>query len=322
QSTLAPLATLSRIGVLQAINHGFGPLLDLICVPYDIFHASNQVRVAPRRVRLTATLHDMTCWLMPEVHTEANVRADAGFARNILARADRLIAVSEHTRQDAIRFLGLRPEKIQVIHSGIGDAFFQSNAGEAERVRARFGLQRPYILTLGTVEPRKNLDRLLDAYATLAADVREQFTLVVAGPRGWQSEKTIARLSGAGSGIRYLGYVAEGDLPGLLAGATVFAYPSLYEGFGFPLAEAMASGVASLTSNVSSLPEVAGDAALMVDPRSVGEIGAALSRLLTSPSLRAGLSAAARRRAEKFRWERAARESIQFFEQVAGHCGR
>ena len=147
-SPLAPLGTYTRIARLQAINHGMGPLLDLVCARYDVFHASNQVRVAPRRTRLTATIHDLTCWLMPEFHTAANVRADRNFARVILERADGLIAVSEHTRQDAIRVLRIQPGKIRVIHSGIGDGFFSDNRAEAERVRARLGLERPYILSL------------------------------------------------------------------------------------------------------------------------------------------------------------------------------
>lgn len=322
RSLMTPLATSWRIALLQGINHGMRPLLDAICRGCDVFHASNQIRVAPRHTRLTATIHDLTCWLMPELHTRANVQADRNFARKVLSRADALIAVSENTRLDAIRVLRLAPEKIHVIHSGIGEAFFTAKPGDAERVRKRFGLTRPYVLSVGAIEPRKNLERLLDAYLGLPPDIRGQYQLLVSGPRGWRSGQTFARLHSCGDDVRYLGYVPGEDLPGLLAGATVFAYPSLYEGFGFPLAEAMAAGVACLTSNVSSLPEIAGGAALAVDPHSSLEIGAALQRLLTSPSLRQTLSAAARARAEHFHWRRAARDSIAFFERVAGQSTR
>ena len=305
------VGTVARVGLLQVINHGLGALLGPVCSGYDVFHVSNQVRVTPPGVRLTATIHDLTCRLMPELHTAANVRADASFARNIVGPADGLIAVSESSRQDAIRLLGVKPERIRTIHSGVSDAFFSARPAQGGR---------PYVLVLGTVEPRKNVDRLLDAWDGLPSDVRGAFELKVCGPRGWHSEATLERLARTG---QYLGYVPEEELPALVAGAAVFAYPSLYEGFGFPLAEAMAAGVACLTSNVSSLPEVAGGAALLVDPLSVDEIRGGLLRLLTSPGLRAELSRAARVRAEHFRWERAARESIEFFEQVAaGQLGR
>lgn len=322
QSQMATPATYARIALLHGINHGLRPLLDAICRGYDVFHASNQIRVAPRRPRLTATIHDLTCWLMPELHTQANVHADRNFARTILNNADALIAVSENTRLDAIRILRIPPEKIHVIHSGIGEAFFAVKPALIERVRRRFGLTRSYVLSVGAIEPRKNLDRLLDAYLGLPDDIRQQYQLLISGPRGWQSGNLIARFHSCGADVRYLGYVADEDLPGLLAGATVFAYPSLYEGFGFPLAEAMAAGVPCLTSNVSSLPEIADGAALTVDPRSSVEIGQALQRLLTSPALRQTLSAAARVRAEHFRWRRTARDSIEFFEQVSGQFTR
>lgn len=322
RSSLASAATYARIALVHAINHGMGPLLDLACRGFDIFHASNQIRVAPRRARLTATVHDLTCWLTPELHTTANIRADHTFARMILQRADGLIAVSESSRQDAIRVLGIQPEKIQVIYPGIAESFFTTTAADVQRVRTLLGLDRSYVLALGTIEPRKNLDRLLDAYLGLAGDIRHEYQLVVCGPRGWQNTTTLARLRACGTDVRYLGYVAEEHLPGLLAGSGVFVYPSLYEGFGFPLAEAMASGVACVTSNVSSLPEVVGDAALTVDPRSVDQLGNALRRLLTSPSLRMELAEAAHARAGRFRWHRAARESLEFFERVAGQFGR
>jgi Glycosyltransferase len=133
---------------------------------------------------------------------------------------------------------------------------------DIDRVAQRYGLTRPYLLFVGTIEPRKNLNLLLDAYGQLAPELRESCELVVVGPSGWADAATIERLKL----IRYLGYVPEQDLPGITAGATVFVYPSLYEGFGFPVAQAMASGVPVITSNVSSLPEVAGEGAILIDP--------------------------------------------------------
>jgi len=315
RSVLEPWQTWPRLALLYAVNVPGPPLLDCLCAGVDIFHASNQVRRPPARVRLTATIHDLTCWLMPELHTAANVRADNTFAERVLRHANGMIAVSENTRHDAERLLGLDASKIEVIYSGIAQEYFDA----PPLALGTLGISRPYILFVGTIEPRKNLDTLIDAYVCLEGALREQFDLVIAGPDGWSSERTLARLNSGVPGVRYLGYVPEDSLPGLTAGATVFAYPSLYEGFGFPLAQAMAAGVAAITSNMSCLPEVAGDAALLVDPRSVEEVCTALERLLSTPALRAELGAKGRvRAAERYRWEICARKSLQFFQRVAG----
>lgn len=305
-STVGAWRTWPRLGMISCLNRTGVPPLDWMLQRADVFHASNQVRRAPRHARLTATLHDLTCWLMPELHTTANVRADRSFAESILRRADGLIAVSENTRQDAIRMLGIAPEKIETIYSGIAPEYFDARP----TMRAR-----PYVLSVGTIEPRKNLGTLLDAWKLLRPQLRESFELVIAGPQGWRSHQTLARIQ---SEAAYLGYVAEAGMPGLIAGATAFVYPSLYEGFGFPVVQAMASGVAVLTSNNSCLPEIAGDAALLADPRSAVEIAAGITRLLESDSLRADLGRRGRARASSFSWENCAARSLAFFRRIAG----
>ncbi len=285
----------------------------------DVFHHSSQaLRRPPRGPRITATLHDLTCWITPELHAAANVHAAKAFANAVIRRADGLIADSHNTRRDAIEILGLAPEKICVIYPGVPGEFFEATAQHAAAARARLGLTRPYILFVGTVEPRKNLPKLLEAYAAMSPAARREFELVIAGPVGWADEDTVARLRSPAAGVRYLGYVAERDLPGLTAGAIALAYPSLYEGFGFPAAQAMAAGVPVVTSNVSCLPEIAGDAAVLVDPRDAREIAVALERVLGNSDLRTRLAAAGRRRAEAFRWSECARSSIDFFEKIAG----
>jgi glycosyltransferase involved in cell wall biosynthesis len=305
-SALGVWGTAPRIALVHALKVLGRPLLDAAIAGSDIFHASNQVPCAPGRARLTATVHDLTCWVMPELHTAANRHADQVFAGQVLKPAAGLIAVSENTRQDAIRILGVSPEKITTIHSGVAAEYF--DAIPAYR-------PRPYVLSVGTIEPRKNLETLLDAWLGLRPELRQNFDLVVAGPRGWISGATFARVRAEST---YLGYVPETQMPGLTAGAALLAYPSLYEGFGFPVVQAMAAGVAVVTSNNSCLPEIAGDAALLVDPRSAGEITAALSRLLESESERAALARRGRARAERFRWERCAAESLEFFHRIAG----
>jgi alpha-1,3-rhamnosyl/mannosyltransferase len=301
------------LAALALANYSPLPVLDWLTHGADIFHSSGLNRHPPRRARLTATIHDMTCWLMPELHPAANLRADRNFER-ILRRADGLIAVSESTKSDAVRVLGLRPEAITVIHSGIAAQFFDPSGEAIEAVRARYSLNRPFVLFIGTIEPRKNIGMLLDAFEALPASVRQEFELVVAGPMGWAPAETAARVRRG----RYLGYIPEPDIAPLTAAATVFAYPSLYEGFGFPVAQAMAAGTPVIASNVSSLPEITGDAALLIDPRSLSELRDGLSRLLLSPALRAELAAKGRARARAFGWEACAARSLLFFQEVAG----
>jgi len=302
-SMLGPARTYSQLGLVYLANlQGNLPLLNWMTPKIDVFHASNMVRNPPRKAQITATIHDLTSRLMPELHTPANIQADQGFAEKVLKRAAGVIAVSESTRQDAIRLLGLDPARIHAIHSGVPEVYFGAQPRPSER---------PYVFFLGTIEPRKNIDTILDAWQKTR--LREDFDLVIAGASGWGSEKTLARLRSRPPGVRYLGYVPEDELPGLTAGATAFIYPSLYEGFGFPVAQAMAAAVPVITSNTSCLPEIAGDGALLVDPRSPAEIQAAIEKLLTSPALQQQLRAAAVQKAREYRWEVCARKSLEFF---------
>ena len=302
-SMLSPARTYSQLGLVYLANlQGSLPLLNWMTPKIDVFHASNMVRNPPGKAKLTATIHDLTSRLMPELHTAANIQADQGFAEKVLKRAAGVIAVSENTRQDAVRLLGLDPEKVHAIHSGVPEVYFGAQPRPSER---------PYVFFLGTIEPRKNIETLLDAWQN--SRLRDDFDLVIAGASGWGSAKTLARLASRPPGVRYLGYVPEDELPGLTAGATAFAYPSLYEGFGFPVAQAMAAGVPVITSNTSCLPEIAGDGALLVDPRSAAEIQAALEKLLTSPTLQRQLRTAALARAQEYRWEVCAKKSLEFF---------
>lgn len=316
-SMASPWATFAGLLRLHLTNFLGPSFLRPLPAGVRVFHASQQLRYTPRDVAVTATLHDLTCWLMPEAHTRANVLAAKRFAA-VWRRAQGLIAVSESTRHDAERILGLSASKITVIHEGVAEEFFDVPPAAVQRIRERYALHRPYVLFVGTIEPRKNVAALLDAWLGLRPDYRERFELILAGPPGWNQQAVLERLRAGVPAVRYLGYVSEADLPALTAGATLFVYPSLYEGFGLPVAQAMAAGVPVLTSAVSSLPEVAGDGGLLVDPRSVEEIRAGLERLLDSESLRQSLAAKAVQRARHFRWEHCAQQSWRFFERVAG----
>ena len=316
-SVASPLSTGARLVLLYLLNHIPNDVAGWMDPEVDVFHTC-KLLYPPRRAKLTATLHDLTCWLLPETHSPANVAADKHFADRILQHADGLIAVSQATKDDAVRILNLAPDRIRVIHHGVAAIYFNVTPAQSAAARARHQLQRPYLLFVGTIEPRKNVDLLLNAYRELPASLRDQFDLVLAGPPGWAQSATLARLKQPSPGVRYLGYVPETDLPGLFAGATLFVYPSLYEGFGFPVAQAMAAGTPVITSAVSALPEIAGGAALLVDPRSQAELRDALAQLLTSPTRRQELITLGHVNARRFSWTECARQSLQFFQHVAG----
>jgi glycosyltransferase involved in cell wall biosynthesis len=310
-----------RLAALQTTNLLPQAAVNLLARRCDILHVSNLLRTFPARPKLSATLHDLTASLVPEFHTRAQVEADQVFAERVLRRADGLIAVSENTRADAIRILRLRPEKIRVIYPGAGSGYFSAGLAEATHAAQACSIGVPYFLFVGTVEPRKNLDTLLDAWLSLPTTFRHENELVVAGMPGWKSGNTLrrlAQLTRERSGVRYLGYVPEPLLPGLTAGSQGLIYPSHYEGFGIPVVQAMAAGCPVIASGVSSLPEVTGGAALLIDPRSAGEIARAIRRLQESDALRGKLRSAGRERARHFTWEKAAESSFQYFAGLAG----
>ncbi len=312
------LPTLAGLARLHLANYSGLPVLDRLGCGVDVFHASQLLRRPPRTCRLTATLYDLTCWLMPAMHTSRNVSAARKFAAQVIPRADGLVAISESTRRDAVEILGVDAQRVEVIHPGVAEEYFQVPADAVAAVRGRYGLVKPYVVFVGTIEPRKNLGVLLEAYLTLREELRREFDLVVAGPAGWKESALVQRLRAAGDGVRYLAYVPERDLPGLSAGATLFAYPSLYEGFGLPVAQALAAGAPVITSNVAALAETTAGAAVLVDPRSVSELWAALEQLLSAPDRRADLARRGAEVARNYRWETCARKSLDFFERVAG----
>jgi alpha-1,3-rhamnosyl/mannosyltransferase len=236
-------------------------------------------------------------------------------------RAAALTAISQATADDlAARFPAARP-KTAVTPLAADERFARDDGPSVAEVRVRHGLgERPYVLAVGTLEPRKNLPRLVEAFAALPPALRDAHELVLAGAVGWNTDATLAAV--ARHRVRQLGHVPEDHLPALYRGAAAFAYPSLYEGFGLPVVEAMAAGAPVLTSNVSSLPEVAGDAALLVDPWSVPSIRDGLARLLADRDLARRLAARGRERAATFSWERHAREVLTVVERAAAARAR
>jgi len=312
ESPFGKLGNLVRAGYASRLSHPWNPVFRWSARGAAVFHASNLVKSAPRGCVLTTTVHDLTALTFREWHTAQTIQADHRFFTTTVRRARRVIAVSEQTKRDLIEATGITEERVRTIYSGVREVFFQVRDGAVQTAHEKYGLARPYVLFVGTLEPRKNIRRLLDAWAGMSASLHEEFELVFAGMTGWLDAATRERLEQGEAGARRLGYVAEEDMPAIVAGATVFAYPSLYEGFGFPVVEAMAA----VTSGVSSLPEVGGEAACYVDPLSVDEIRTALERLLTSPAERSAMSERGRVQARKFSWTECARQTWKVFEEA------
>jgi glycosyltransferase involved in cell wall biosynthesis len=217
-----------------------------------------------------------------------------------------------------VELLGIDPARISVTHLGVDARFRPPDPEERAAFLQRQQLVRPYILAVGTLEPRKNLPGLLRAYARLAPEVPHDLVLV--GAEGWLTGEIHATLEKLrlGGRVRMTGFVADDDLPHWYGGADLFAFASLYEGFGLPVVEAMACGVPVVTSNVSSLPEVAGDAAVLVDPADVDAIADGLRRVLTDTDLARRLRHSGLKRAARFTWEQTAARTVAVYREVAG----
>lgn len=280
-------------------------------------------------VPAVVTVHDLTVLLMPEAHRTKVRWSQVPFLERSLERARRVVAVSEATARDlrfhfASAFRGADGEdKLRVVHHGVSPRFRPAADEEREAIRRELGCPGGYLLFAGTLEPRKNVEGVVEAWLALRDDDPAAPPLVLAGGYGWRSRPLLRRIRhlqertpGTGGGIHLLGRVDDATLARLYRGASVFVYPSFYEGFGMPVAEAMASGVPVVTSDRSSLPEVAAGAALTVRPEDPGRIAGALRHLLDEPARARDLAARGLERARTFRWERAAEEMEEVFREA------
>ena len=232
-------------------------------------------------------------------------------------RCEILVAISEATRGELEQRFPSAAGKAIVAHPGVDTSFSPDVADDDRAILERLGVSKPYVLATGTLEPRKNLPRLIEAFAGLEPGLRAGWTLVLAGAPGWETEATLASIAAHPQLVRSLGYVSEARLPCLYRHAEVFCYVSLYEGFGIPVLEAMRSGTAVLTSSVSSMPEVGGEAACYADPRDVASIRAGMRRLILDEELRRRYAAAGQTRAALFDWDKTARAVLASLERLA-----
>jgi glycosyltransferase involved in cell wall biosynthesis len=282
----------------------------------DLVHAPSPVALPPSGPgqRLVVTVHDLAFRVYPRLFPAVWRNLFRAGVRRAAANADALVTVSEHTARDLVAFTRADPNRVHVIPLA---ASLPEASAEPGEVIERLKVPRRYLLFVGVLEPRKNLVRLVRAYRRAVAAGGLPHALVLAGPMGWHSRQLLREVATPGPGdVVLTGRVGARELDALYRGASAFAYVSLYEGFGLPVLEAMVRGVPVVTSAVSSLPEVAGDAALLVEPRSTGQLADAIERVLAEEDLAARLSAAGRARAASFSWERTARMTLQVYEKI------
>lgn len=287
--------------------------------PQDIFHGTDHLLPPLKNGKSIFTIHDLIFRFFPEYHLPLNRRFLDLMLPKFMRRADAIIAVSGNTRRDVTRLMNIPAEKMTVIPEGVSPRFRPvTDCAALERVRATCRLPERFILFFSTIEPRKNLVTLLDAYAALVRQHSDIPGLVVMGRKGWLYEETLRRISDLALTERVVltNWVEEQDVPAVLSLATVFVFPSLYEGFGLTPLEAMACGAPVICSNASSLPEVVGDAGIPVDPRDVSGLAQAISRVLNDEPLRRELRARGIKQASRFTWERTARETLELYKNV------
>jgi len=289
----------------------------------DVFHGLDQsgVPLLFKKGKCVVTLHDVIALALPWAFPLRRRLVLRVALSRIRRQADIVIAPSAAVREDVVRHLKLDGEKITIIPYGCEERFRPANDPvRLARTRTRYHLPDRYVLFVGALEPRKNVTALVKAFSLLRAEQVGDLKLVIAGGRGWGYEglfKTIEAL-GLGDHVSFLGFVEEEDLPDLYRGALLFVYPSLCEGFGLPILEAMGCGTPVVTSNTSSMPEVAGDAAILVEPTKPKVLASAMARVLGDDELREELRRKGIARARGFSWDAAARKTLEVYRGLAG----
>jgi len=302
------------------LGHLLGIHFDALLPDAELFHATEHLLLPLRRIPTVLTVHDLIFRLFPEHHKRLNLWYLNATMPLYCRHASAIIAVSEATKHDLMRWYGVPAEKITVIHEAAAPHFKPATPEQVAAVRERYGLPEHYILRVGTIEPRKNLERLLDALQLLQRS-DSTIRLVVVGSKGWLYRRFFKKLHG--SGLRHTviltGHVRDTDLPAIYSGATLLVEPSLYEGFGLPLLEAMACGTPVVCSDTSSLPEVAGDAACYFDPRESAAMAEAIGEVWRDSSLRDTMRHNGLLRAAQFSWERAAQETLAVYRTLVSN---
>ena len=281
----------------------------------DLYHSPANVIPYTYSRPAIVTVHDLAIYKHPEWFPRGQKFSVSILVPRSLSRARRIIAVSEATKKDIVKVFGIPAEKIQVIHEGVVQ---EKNYVLKAKLQEKYSIPGDYLLYVGTLEARKNIPKLVVAFAQLAKEKRfSKYTLVLAGHRGWKSDEVFNAINKLKLGNRaaYLNYVPHEDKIGLIRNASVFVFPTLYEGFGLPVLEALSLGVPVISSNVASIPEVTGDAALLINPNSETALAEAMRKMLNSTQLRQRYSQAGVEQAKKFSWRKCAEETLKVYRE-------
>ncbi|MFP3896995.1 MAG: glycosyltransferase family 4 protein [Anaerolineales bacterium] len=311
-----------RRSVIAPVHHRLEQFLlpfEVSMAGLDVLHSPDFIPPFRRNCKSVITIHDLVFMLYPHFLTKRAARY-YGQIDEAVHRTDAIIAVSEATKRDVVRLLGVPEEKVTVIHEAASPYFRPLDKPDLiQCVRGRFGIRGDFILFVSTIEPRKNVPTLLRAFRRFLDDYHLDIQLVLAGERGWLYDDVFSLTEelNLAKDVIFLGQVSTDELLWLYNTAQLLAAPSIYEGFGLTPLEAMACGTPVVVSNVSSLPEVVGDAGLLVDPNKVDEIAVAMWRVLTDDELRECLIHKGLKRARQFSWEKAARETLELYHSLA-----
>lgn len=299
----------------------------------DVIHATSAMSRIPSsyRGKTVVTIHDLAAYKTPDVFPKVKRTKDRAKLSLMAGKADKIIAVSESTKNDICDIFGCQKDKVSVIYSGFDKRLFDESKTSRKKVLERYGIDgdKKYILFLGTLEPLKNVSRLLEAFkifkdTCLRPGNGEKgkctHKLVLAGKNGWLSKeyKQLAKDLGIAKDVVFTGYIIGDELVPLFHNADFFVMPSLYEGFGTTVLEAFATGTPAVVSKVSSIPEIAGEAAIFVDPKNPKEIAQAMAKLATDENLKNDLREKGKKQVEKFNWEKCARETLKIYKEVGG----
>lgn len=289
----------------------------------DIYHFFNFIVPSRIQGKVITTIHDMTYELYPETMHKNNLKRIKDDIEYSVNRADKIITVSESSKKDIMRFLNVDESKIEVVYNGVEYDRFNKTYTEVEKstVREKYNLPENYILYMGTLEPRKNIESIIEAFSLFkkeCASTSKNIKLVIAGKKGWLFESIFNLVDKLNlrKEVIFTDYVDEIDKPLIYNMASLFLFPSLYEGFGIPVLEAMASSIPVITSNVSSLPEVAGDAAILAAPKDIEAIAKYMNEILSNEELKNDLVKKGHVQAKKFTWEASAEKTYNIYKEL------
>lgn len=309
-------------GSLYRMASAFFPLPYVLMFPKkkQVTHFFNYYIPPFVRGKKVTTIHDMTLHAYPETVRKKTLWFLRRTLKPSIRRADHIVTVSEFSKKEILKYYEVPEEKISVVYNGVDVKRFKplESIQPLEQTKEKYGISGEYFLYLGTLEPRKNLVRLVQAYAKAKQEKKEFPCLVLAGGKGWMYEEIFSTVQELGleKDVIFTGYVEDEEAPVLMAGAFAFCFPSVYEGFGMPILEAMACGTPVLTSKDSSMEEIAGEDAVLIDAMSVDAIKAGLIRLCEEEGLRGKLSEMGKAKAEKYTWEAAGKQLMQVYQNL------